>query len=150
VRLRCFPAARTPGAKRPRNRTDRTLAAIATRQRGVVSAGQLAVLGIDRRRVSRRVQAGRLHRVYRGVFAVGHPVLSKEGASGRKRRRNLIVHRSLTLTPADVTSHRGIPVTTPTRTIEDLRQILAPDQLRKAIRDASSPAYFVWRERSLG
>jgi hypothetical protein len=69
------------------------VAAIATRQHGVVSAGQLAALGIDRRRVSRRVQAGRLHRVYRGVFAVGHPVLSKEGRwlAAVGRERSLIV-----------------------------------------------------------
>jgi len=44
-----------------------------------VSLAQLAALGLDRRVVARRVRAGRLHRVYRGVYAVGHAGLSREG-----------------------------------------------------------------------
>jgi very-short-patch-repair endonuclease len=45
----------------------------------VVSIGQLAALGLGRSAVTRRVQAGRLHRIHRGVYAVGHRALRVEG-----------------------------------------------------------------------
>lgn len=49
------------------------LSELATRQHGVVSIRQLTKrLGYSRSAVSRAVEAGRLHRLYRGVFAVGH------------------------------------------------------------------------------
>lgn len=67
------------------------------------------------------------------------------GYGGRARRAGIRVHRSLTLRPDDVTLHRGIPVTTPARTIADLREAIStrrrgaiPDrELRKAIRQAN-------------
>ena len=40
---------------------------------------QLAALGMSRNAVSARSQAGRLHRIHRGVYAVGHPVLAVNG-----------------------------------------------------------------------
>jgi hypothetical protein len=46
---------------------DLLIAKIAGRQHGVVSARQLYDSGIDDRAVSRRVRAGRLHRLHRGV-----------------------------------------------------------------------------------
>jgi very-short-patch-repair endonuclease len=55
------------------------VAAVASRQHGVVSAGQLRSLGLDGCAVARRVAGGRLHRVHRGVYAVGHPALSVPG-----------------------------------------------------------------------
>jgi hypothetical protein len=45
----------------------------------VVSVGQLKGLGIGRAGVTRRIHAGRLHRLHRGVYAVGHTVLRREG-----------------------------------------------------------------------
>src|SRR5690606_11024042 len=45
---------------------------IAGRQHGVVTAKQLAGLGISRAAISERVRDGRLHRLHRGVYAVGH------------------------------------------------------------------------------
>jgi very-short-patch-repair endonuclease len=51
---------------------DARLARIAERQHGVVTTRQLAALGIRGTAVARRVAGGRLVRLYRGVFAVGH------------------------------------------------------------------------------
>jgi very-short-patch-repair endonuclease len=58
---------------------DQRLAALAERQHGVVATRQLASLGLPQRAVSHRVAAGRLHRVHRGVYAVGHSVLTVNG-----------------------------------------------------------------------
>ena len=57
------------------------LARLATRQEGVVSRRQLIVLGFSQRTISRHVAAGRLHRLYPGVYAVGHARLSERGSS---------------------------------------------------------------------
>jgi very-short-patch-repair endonuclease len=45
----------------------------------VVTRGQLEALGLSRSAVGRRARAGRLHRVHRGVHAVGHPILTANG-----------------------------------------------------------------------
>mgnify|MGYP001494944741 CR=1 FL=1 len=49
------------------------------RQHGVVTRQQLLELGMHPSLIDRRLAAGRLHRVWRGVYAVGRPQLSKEG-----------------------------------------------------------------------
>jgi very-short-patch-repair endonuclease len=58
---------------------DRELARLATRQHGVVARRQLEAIGLGRGAIAHRVAAGRLHRVHRGVYAVGHPVLTVNG-----------------------------------------------------------------------
>jgi hypothetical protein len=58
---------------------DRAVAALAGRQHGVVAVWQLLELGLGQTAIDERVRAGRLHRLYRGVFAVGHRVLKPEG-----------------------------------------------------------------------
>jgi very-short-patch-repair endonuclease len=58
---------------------DRQLAKIASRQHGVVTAAQLYEVGLDKSAVSRRVRLGRLHRIHRGVYAVGHRGLFLHG-----------------------------------------------------------------------
>ena len=55
------------------------MAELAIRQWGVVSVEQLHALGLTSAALTRRVQAGRLHRLYRGVYAVGHDRLRREG-----------------------------------------------------------------------
>jgi very-short-patch-repair endonuclease/predicted transcriptional regulator of viral defense system len=58
---------------------DRAIGDLARSQYGIVSLDQLADLGISRDRVRGRVRRGILHRVHRGVYAVGHCHLSREG-----------------------------------------------------------------------
>jgi very-short-patch-repair endonuclease len=53
----------------------------------------------------------------------------------RPRRPGIIVHRR-TLAPDDVTTHHGIPVTTPARTLIDLAVQLPRPQLERAINEA--------------
>jgi predicted transcriptional regulator of viral defense system len=55
------------------------LAELATRQHGVVSTRQLAALGYTRSSASKANGVGRLHRIHRGVYRVGHTDLSWEG-----------------------------------------------------------------------
>ncbi|HET9592762.1 MAG TPA: type IV toxin-antitoxin system AbiEi family antitoxin domain-containing protein, partial [Solirubrobacterales bacterium] len=56
------------------------LANLAKRQHGIVSIRQLTgPLGYSQTAVHREVTVGRLHRLYRGVFAVGHTNLSLYG-----------------------------------------------------------------------
>jgi Transcriptional regulator, AbiEi antitoxin/Protein of unknown function (DUF559) len=58
---------------------DQRLAQFAARRHGVVSRDELVELGFDRGMIARRVESGRLHRLYRGVYAVGHTILKTEG-----------------------------------------------------------------------
>lgn len=58
---------------------DRAIAALAARQYGVVALAQLLALGLSAPAVRHRVACGRLHRTYRGVYTVGHPVVGAEG-----------------------------------------------------------------------
>ena len=51
------------------------MAALATRQYGMFASRQL---GLDAHAIRRRAAAGRLHRVHRAVYAVGHLGLGRE------------------------------------------------------------------------
>jgi very-short-patch-repair endonuclease len=155
---------------------DGWIARIAERQHGVVTSAQLAEAGIDKDGVAWRARTGRLHRLHRGVYAVGHRSLSWRGrwlaavlavgdgavlshssaaalwqflrpmqgpihvtvaaAVRRKPRSGLRVHRSRTLTPRDITRRYGIAVTTPARTIDDVRTEVEPYLFRRALRQA--------------
>ncbi len=52
---------------------------LAQRQWGVVARWQLELCGISTGAIARLVASGRLHRIYPGVYAVGHKALSTEG-----------------------------------------------------------------------
>jgi very-short-patch-repair endonuclease len=62
-----------------RDTPDRQIARIAARQHGVVTIRQLLGAGLSKAGVHRREAAGRLHRVHRGVYAVGHRGLGSKG-----------------------------------------------------------------------
>ena len=55
------------------------MASLAASQHGTVEYGQLIRLGFTRRAVDGMVSRKRLHRIHRGVYAVGHPRLTREG-----------------------------------------------------------------------
>lgn len=69
--------------------------------------------------------------------------VSIRGDGGRARRSGIRLHRSHLLLPGSVALRGGIPVTTPAKTIADLRRtsvgkrrLIAPRDLRRAIRQA--------------
>jgi very-short-patch-repair endonuclease len=52
---------------------------LAARQHDLVTLYQLQLLGLGRSGVSRRAAVGRLHRIHKGVYAVGTPTLTEHG-----------------------------------------------------------------------
>jgi very-short-patch-repair endonuclease len=161
----------------PRATPDLLIARTADRQHGVVSIAQIQAAGLDKHQVLHRVRTARLHRIHRGVFAVGHSHLSQEGKwiaatlaggdvavlshrsaaslwgllpnretsdveisvpgdGGRRKRAGIRVHRCPSLSAEHVTRRRGIAVTTPSRTISDLRGAVSAQELRRAQRQA--------------
>jgi Transcriptional regulator, AbiEi antitoxin/Protein of unknown function (DUF559) len=160
----------------PKRAPDAPVAIIAGRQHGVVSIEQLRRSGISDTAVRERLRNGRLHRMHRGVYAVGHVPQSSErrwmaatlalgeGAvlshisaaalwgllrpregpidvslptrGGRRRRQGIRIHRPLALESQETTRRRGIPVTSPARTLRDLRRAIPEREFRRAVRQA--------------
>jgi Transcriptional regulator, AbiEi antitoxin/Protein of unknown function (DUF559) len=58
---------------------DGRLAAVAARQYGVVTRAQVLAAGIGATGLEERVRTGRLPRLHRGVYAVGHEQLRRQG-----------------------------------------------------------------------
>lgn len=56
--------------------------------------------------------------------------------SGRRRRQGIRIHRPMSLEPGEITRQRGILVTSPARTLADLRRTVPDGELRRAIRQA--------------
>ncbi len=55
------------------------IADLAGSQHAIVTLVQLVQLDLARSSVRSRVAAGQLHRMYRGVYAVGHRIVPREG-----------------------------------------------------------------------
>jgi hypothetical protein len=87
---------------------DVALAELADRQWGVVSLAQLRAMGLGARAVQRRGAAGRLHRVHRGVYAVGHRTLRVEG---RRLAAVLACGRGAVLSHRTAAAHWGLLAT---------------------------------------
>lgn len=68
---------RAYGASGGPHSPDRALAALASRQYGVVSRVQLIELGVSRHGIRRRLDSDRLRRLHPGVYAVGHWALTQ-------------------------------------------------------------------------
>lgn len=66
-------------AEREGRRVDRELAELADEQSGLASLGQIEDRGLGARGASHRAASGRLHRVHRGVYAVGYRSLGRAG-----------------------------------------------------------------------
>lgn len=77
---------------------DRVIAEIAERQHGVVARWQLLAMGFGPDAIDHRIAAGRLHRVQRGVYAVGHTRLTLRGH---------FIAAVLSFGPGAVLSHRS-------------------------------------------
>jgi len=58
---------------------DQRISVLAAGQHGGVSHAQLLELGLGKTAIQKRARAGRLHRVHRGMYAVGHPLLTQHG-----------------------------------------------------------------------
>jgi very-short-patch-repair endonuclease len=58
---------------------DEAIAELAERQHGVVARSQLRALGLGRGAIAARLRTKRLHRMHRGVYAVGHRRVSRLG-----------------------------------------------------------------------
>ena len=164
---------------------DVLISRLAERQHGVVSLPQLQFLGLSARAVRDRVAAGRLTRIHRGVYAVGHgrltlrghwmaavlaygpgAVLSHRSAAalhgirpdnrpktdvtvpGRsaRSRPGIVVHRSTTLQPADITTIDGIPCTSLARTLLDLAEVIDRQGVERAVSQAEVLCIFDLRE----
>jgi very-short-patch-repair endonuclease/predicted transcriptional regulator of viral defense system len=156
-------------------RRDAKIWALVEAQHGVITRAQLLELGLNPRQIERRIASGRLHRVWRGVYAVGRPQLGRLGrwmagtlacgpgavlshgsaaalwGFGRElhglievslppgrasQRPDIRAHRRAALTSAEVATHEGIPVTSPTRTLIDQATQLPPRQLERAVNEA--------------
>lgn len=77
------------------------MVAIATAQEGVISRRQLVDVGLTDHAIGWWVGTGRLHRLHRGVYALGHPVLSL---------RARWIAALLACGPSSVLSHRSAGV----------------------------------------
>src|SRR5918996_297029 len=53
--------------------------ALAKSQHGVVARAQLLELGLNADAIQHRIQRGRLHPIFRGVYAMGRPEITRHG-----------------------------------------------------------------------
>jgi hypothetical protein len=162
--------------RRDENPVDARVAALAAERWGVLTIGELRQAGLTQRAIRRRVERGWLHRLYLGVYAVGHanppwegrmlaavkacgptavlsglsaaelcgyyepgeerlPEITVVGGSVRAHL-GIRVHRTAELGDRDRRRVRGIPVTSPARTLLDLAARVDGQSLRSLVRRA--------------
>jgi hypothetical protein len=118
--------------------------------RGVYAVGH-TVLGVDGRRMAATLatRAPLSHRSAAALWGMrpwSSPFheLTRPGPGGRRdrRRAGLLVHRARSLTPDQVTTERGIPVTTVARTLVDLAGVVPAPGLRRAVERADQLELF--------
>ena len=154
----------------PSPRPDVVVARRAAEEWSVLSFDELLACGLTPRGVLTRCDNGRLHRLYRGVYAVGHDSPPLEGRflaavkacgpraalshfsaaalwglvewdgrypevtvarTARRSHDGIVVHRPLRLD-----RHKGIPVTSPARTVLDVAPGFDDPSLRRLVRRA--------------
>jgi len=81
ARLRPNPDALNPIPSQIRDESTPAarIATLAGKQHGVVARPQLLAAGISASTIARWVEAGHLHRLHRGLYAVGHRSITREG-----------------------------------------------------------------------
>jgi very-short-patch-repair endonuclease len=62
--------------------------------------------------------------------------VSLPSRSGRRQRQGIRIHRPASLNALEITHRRGIPVTSPARTLADLRRSVPTRESRRAVRQA--------------
>jgi very-short-patch-repair endonuclease len=67
--------------------------------------------------------------------------VSVTGGGGRRKRRGIRIHRLLSLIEADIVVRDGIRVTTPARTLRDLKRVVSAAEYRQAVRQAEIRGY---------
>ena len=77
------------------------ITALAERQHGVIAAPQLYSLGLSETQVRTRAGNGLLHRVHRGVYAMGHAHLTNQGTLDGGGARVLERTRSSAIKPPE-------------------------------------------------
>jgi hypothetical protein len=148
--------------------------AVAAAQKDLITAAQLAALGLTTSAICRRVARGALYRRHRGVYSLGPAPLSRDAewlaailgagpgsaltheslaelhgiwrlrppliavvSTRRRRLEGVKLYTVRHLDPRDVTTERGIPVTTMHRMFVDLAETRTPHELANVIHEAA-------------
>jgi very-short-patch-repair endonuclease/predicted transcriptional regulator of viral defense system len=114
----------------------RALWTLAARQYGVVTRAQLLELGYTAKAIAHRIARGRLHPVYRGVYAVGRPDLTRFG---------LWMAAVLACGPAAVLSHESAAALWGIRPWSEQIHVTVPARVARR-----QPGVRIHRTRKLG
>lgn len=107
---------------------DREIAELAEAQHGVVARRQLLELGLGRDAIRGRVSSGRLHRLHRGVYAVGHRSISEQG---RRMAAILACGTQAVLSHRSAAAHWGVATFSGTIEITSPRSTRSGNGIRR-------------------